>query len=309
MIQRSFAFSKMLSHKLLPVLFLSHGGGPAHRLDYKGSRFSELDKNSKSAAFLRELPHVLEEYTPLSTIRCILVVTAHWDEPEFTVDYQTGPQTKLVYDYYGFPKEAYAPYLTYPVETDLAIADKVYNLLKDNQIPVQKKDRGFDHGTFMPLSMAFPEAKIPVVQISLKSSYSVAEHFRLGELLRPLRKEGVLIIGSGQITHNLRAIGESDNGRSKQFTDFIYEQVNSLKTSSDYETFKQLFISETNKIPHYAYSHPTVEHFLPFLVSVAAGVHDNNSEGEEKSPQIVESKRIYEEMVMGSMAVDSYLFM
>ena len=314
----------MLSHNTLPVLFLSHGGGPAHALDFGSSPFSVIDKNSKSASFLRNLPKTLEKYTSLSVIRCILVVTAHWEEKEFTVDYQTGPETKLVYDYYGFPRESYAPYLTYPVPTDLAIADRIFNLLRSHGLPAAKKDRGFDHGTFMPLKIAFPEARIPVVQLSLKSNLDARDHFRLGEILRPLRKEGVLIIGSGQITHNLGAFGDPDSidTRTKQFTDFIYNQLTSIRSTSDYDNLKKLFAEETNKIPFYAFSHPRAEHFVPLYVAMAAGVNEIDQviptnevspsgttiSSETTEKKILEANRIYSEIVMGSMSIDSYLF-
>jgi aromatic ring-opening dioxygenase catalytic subunit (LigB family) len=95
------------------------------------------------------------------------------------------------------------------VKADLSVADWVVDLLTQADIPVEKKDRGFDHGTFIPLKVAYPEAKIPVVQLSLQSNLALAEQIRLGGVLQPLRDQAVLLIGSGQITHCLREMRQS----------------------------------------------------------------------------------------------------
>eukprot|EP01040_Poterioochromonas_malhamensis_P010208 gene10208-11103_t len=293
----------------LPTLFLSHGAGPAHALDYGGSRFSAVDKNSASADFLRSLPQRLEEYAPLNAIKAILVVTAHWEEPEFAVDYQDSGPTKLVYDYYGFDRKAYAPYLTYPAPTDLRVADRAFQLLQAAGIPAKKVNRGFDHGTFMPLLVSFPEAKIPVVQLSLKEGLDSAEHFRLGEILRPLREEGVLIIGSGSFTHSNGGMSQGPEGvrKAKEFMDHLHNALISIRSAEDYQRFKQIFLSpaETNKaFPHFDLMHSRTEHFVPLLVALAAGVNFV-SEGEGA---VVNTNRLYTELAAGTLALDAYLF-
>ncbi len=294
----------------LPTLFLSHGGGPAHALDNRGTPFAVIDKNSPSAHFLRSLPRKIEEYAPMSGVRAILIITAHWEESEFTVDYQNKGPTKLVYDYYGFDRKAYAPYLTYPVPTDLIVADRVFQLLQQNNIPARKQNRGFDHGTFMPMLISFPEAKIPVVQLSLKAGLDPAEHFRVGESLRPLREEGVLIIGSGSATHNLGAMdfsGRTD-ARAHTFLSALYTSLTSIKTEEDYQQFKQTFLnsSELNrKLPHFNLMHPRTEHFTPLLVAVAAGMNPAVS---ASNGIVFQPHRIYNEVVAGSLGLDSYLF-
>ncbi len=302
-------FSKRMSAKLLPTLFISHGGGPAHALDL-GSRFGAIDRNSKSASFMRSLRATIEKFATPNPIKCILVVTAHWEESVFTVDYQTGSKTKLVYDYYGFPAEAYAPHLTYPVKTDLKVADRVQELLGAANFPCEKKNRGYDHGTFMPLKISFPDADIPVVQLSLKSNLDLAEHIRLGEALRPLRKEGVLIIGSGQITHNLSALGEttSVDRRAVQFIDWIKNFFGSV-TAENYEQSKQTLINAERNVPHFRYMHPREEHFVPIVVAFAAGFNPEavNGQGEDGNVAF-KAHRLYTEVVMGSMAIDTYLF-
>jgi aromatic ring-opening dioxygenase catalytic subunit (LigB family) len=312
----------------LPTVFLSHGGGPAHALDFGTSSFSAIDKNSKSASFLRSLPTIIEKETnvAISDIRCFVVISGHWEEKEFTVDYQSNSSpssARLIYDYHGFPKEAYPPYFTYPVSTDLSVADRVFELLSSfntDLSSVSKKDRGFDHGTFMPLKISFPEAKIPIVQVSLKSNMKIEDHLRLGELLRPLRDEGVLIIGSGSMTHNLGGLDPSSSQpdrRTKAFTDFMFEKLTSIHSEEDYQKVKRFFIYESDdKIPFYHFHHPTTEHFIPLFVAFAAGMNSDQSASTSTSTTTASStlaesnhvKRIYEEIVLGTMAVDSYIF-
>jgi len=301
-----------MTDKLLPTLYVSHGGGPAHALDMTRSRFKDIDKNSKSAAFMRSLSSIVERYANPNPITCILVVTAHWEESVFTVDYQTG-KTKLVYDYGGFPAESYAPHLIYPVKTDLKVANRVYDLLKAANLPCEKEDRGFDHGTFMPLKIAYPDANIPVVQLSLKSSLDIADHIRLGEILRPLRKEGVLIIGSGQITHNLGALGDpygKPDKRSIEFTEWINTFLTGV-TAENYEESKRTLIAADRNIPHFRFSHPRTEHFVPLVVAFAAGFNPEASSSTESAETCApfRSVRLFDEVVLGSMAIDSYIFL
>eukprot|EP01031_Cornospumella_fuschlensis_P036704 gene36704-44525_t len=288
----------------LPVLFLSHGGGPAHLLDFGGTPFSAMDKNSRSADFMRNLSQVVKAHSSTTDIKCILVVSAHWEENSFTVDYQPSG-TKLIYDYYGFPDESYAPHLTYPVPTDLAVADRVAALLQQGGIVSKKANRGFDHGTFIPLKVAYPAATIPVVQLSLKRNLDLAEHVRVGELLQPLRKEGVLIIGSGQITHNLSAMRSSPNNgaidpKVSAFTDYVNNFLEATSTGN-YAEQKVRFAAMPSTAPHYAFNHPRDEHFVPLAVAFGAAFG---------STEAVETKaiRVYHEIVLGNMAVDSYLF-
>lgn len=291
---------------MLPVLFISHGGGPAHALDSRGSIFRSIDINSPSAAFMRSLPSVLSSNLPIDAKpQCFLVVSAHWEEPTFTVDFQPKA-TKLVYDYYGFPEEAYAPHLTYPVKTNLEVADRIVNLLNSHGITTTKKDRGFDHGVFMPLKVAFPEADIPVVQLSLRDGLSMAEHIRIGELLRPLRSEGVVIVASGQITHNLREIRTPRDEVDPRVVEFI-EYMHSLLTSTtpeSYEQSKEILTNIADYAPHFYWAHPRPEHFVP--LAVAFGASYIPREGGEASKPFVQ--RIYSEVVMGSMAMDSYIW-
>ena len=296
-----------------PVLFLSHGAGPAAMLNYAGTPFEVFDKNSLSAQFMRTVQKLVSDNNDNQPINSILVVSAHWEETEFTVDYQTG-QTKLLYDYYGFPEEAYAPHLTYPVPTDLKLAEKVHGMIsaagmKSN---LRAREGGFDHGVFAPMKLAFPEAKIPVVQVSLRRNLDLATHIRLGEVLAPLRKEGVLIIGSGQITHNMsEARGKPgvEDKRATAFTNWIRDLLEGTN-ESNYEERKQALIQAPTLAPNFAWAHPRTEHFVPIAVAFGAGacptINAAVSESCEGTHAVIH--RAFHQVAMGHMALDSYIF-
>jgi len=135
--------------------------------------------------------------------KAIVVISAHWEETNPTVVAAADPG--LLYDYYGFPDYTYAPHLTYPVKGDPALAARIMSLLEGAGLhPGSTTKRGFDHGVFIPLKLIFPQADIPVVQVSLMNSLDPARHVELGRALAPLRREGVLIVSSGSLTHNMR---------------------------------------------------------------------------------------------------------
>jgi aromatic ring-opening dioxygenase catalytic subunit (LigB family) len=304
----------------VPVLFLSHGAGPAALLNFKGSPLQELDSTSPSAAFLRNLQDVVTEVYPVQNIKSILVVSAHWEESSFTVDHQTGPTT-LLYDYYGFPAESYAPHLTYPVPTDTKLAEKVHQVLTDSGIQnsLRRREGGFDHGVFIPLKLAFPKADIPVVQVSLRSDLDMAAHIRLGEALAPLRNEGVLIIGSGQITHSDGSKhrlppGEIDP-RCIEFTNWIKDLLEGTN-EHNYEERKQTLIDAPKLAPHFTWQHPRPEHFIPLAVAFGASKPTPTgscaaTDTEGTCPAGTGSlsvKRLFHHVAMGRMATDSYIF-
>lgn len=242
-------------------------------------------------------------------IKSILVVSAHWEENHFQVDYQVG-QTTLLYDYGGFPKETYAPYLTYPVPTDLDLAERVYGLLASAGLKstlAPRQEGGFDHGVFVPLKLAYPEAKIPVVQVSLNRNLDIASHIRLGQALAPLRQEGVLIIGSGSITH-----GHGNTQQCEQFTEWMRDLLEGT-TEHNYEERKQALIKAPHDAPHYDVNHPRTEHFIPVAAAFGAckpqhsAVMSADGEAQEVSSKLV-VKRIFSGGGMGSLFLDSYVF-
>ena len=178
----------------MPSVYLPHGGGPAFFMEGgMGDMFRAM--GDFLAQFNRLLP---------ATPSAILVVTAHWEARVATLT--GGQHPELIYDYYGFPKETYS--ITYRAPGAPALAEKAAALLRQADIEVViDPEYGWDHGVFIPLKVMYPRADIPVVAMSLKAGLDPNEHSAIGAALRPLRDEGVLIVGSGMSYHNLSQMG------------------------------------------------------------------------------------------------------
>ena len=292
----------------MPSIFLFHGAGPGALLDAKGEFFEAFDKHSPSSGFMRNLNSMFQVKYQSPNIKSIVVFSAHWEESQVTVDYTTGP-TKLLYDYYGFPPETYAPHMTYPITTDLKLAERIHGLLNDAGVPnkLQPRKEGFDHGTFIPMKLAFPESNIPIVQVSLQKNRNIADHIRLGEALAPLRDEGVLLIGSGALTHNLRALDPSGriDPRAVAFVGHMNELLTGLN-EHNYEERKQQLIDVPSRAPHFTAMHPRAEHFLP--VAVAFGTAIPRRTGSNGEVSRVSVRREYHEIAMVTFCADSFVF-
>jgi aromatic ring-opening dioxygenase catalytic subunit (LigB family) len=178
----------------LPTLFIPHGGGPCFFMDW-----DPPDTWHRMAEYLRRVPDDVEVRP-----RALVVISGHWEEKVVTI--QNNPAPPLLYDYYGFPESTYQ--ITFPAPGAPEIAARIAVLLKAAGIEcTYDHARGFDHGVFIPLKVAFPKADVPIVQVSLLASMDPAEHIRLGQALAPLRDEDVLIIGSGMSYHNMPCAG------------------------------------------------------------------------------------------------------
>jgi aromatic ring-opening dioxygenase catalytic subunit (LigB family) len=230
------------------IVYFSHGGGPLPLLGDPSHR--------AMIRFMKQLGNVLPR--PKS----IVVVSAHWEEEKPTLI--ASPTPWLLYDYYGFPKEAYE--ITYPALGNPDLAKSIATLLGD---AVLSETRGFDHGMFIPLSLMYPEASIPTIQLSLLSSLSAADHWNLGEKLRPLLDEDILFIGSGFSFHNIRQFWKGDDEQNNAFQNFL---IDTCSTDKPIESRKQALIHWENA-PYARYCHPREEHLLPLLVcqSLAQG--------------------------------------
>jgi len=183
----------------MPALFIPHGGGPCFFMDW-----NPPDTWNKQREFLEALPASLPQKP-----KALLVISGHWEEQQFTV--QKNPNPPLLFDYGGFPPHTYE--LTWPAPGDPALSDRVKSLLDDAGFPTNiDTARGYDHGVFIPLKVAFPEADIPCVQLSLRSDLDPAAHLTIGRALAPLRDEGVLIIGSGNTYHNMQKMMRAMQG-------------------------------------------------------------------------------------------------
>jgi len=240
----------------MPTYFLSHGGGP-----WPWLTGPMRDAMGELEASLRRLPAELP-----TAPTAILMVSGHWEEPTFTV--QTSPNPPMVYDYGGFPEHTYR--ISYPAPGSPALASRVAELLRAAAIPVaEDPTRGFDHGMFAPMAAAWPDADVPVVQISLKRGYDPEEHLAVGRALAPLRDEGVLILGSGLSYHNLGLMGPGASGPSKAFDDWLGAVLLEREGAERSEALVHWASAPSARV-----AHPREDHLLPLMVIVGASEHD-----------------------------------
>jgi aromatic ring-opening dioxygenase catalytic subunit (LigB family) len=245
-----------------PTIYLPHGGGPCFFMDWT---MGPKDTWDRTAAWLRSIGGSLPE-TPAS----MLVVSAHWEETLPTVTASEKPT--LLYDYSGFPKHTYE--LTWPAPASPDLSKRVRSLLEGAGIPSQEDDRrGFDHGVFVPLKVAFPEPTVPVVQLSLRRGLDPAEHIAIGRALAPLRDEGVLILGSGMSYHNMRGF-MTDAGReqSTHFAEWL------AKTIAEDPPARDRDLTKWTEAPDARACHPREEHLLPLMVVAGAAGDDRGRE-------------------------------
>jgi 4,5-DOPA dioxygenase extradiol len=229
------------SSSTMPVVFLAHGAPPL--LDDAGW-IAEL------AAWAEAMPRP----------RAIVVVSAHWEHRPLAIG-ATRP-LPLIYDFHGFPDRFYQ--LVYPSPGAPEVAQRIRGLLADARIPcVDEPDRGLDHGSYIPLMCMYPAADIPVLQISLPSESS-AELLEVGRALAPLRREGVLVIGSGFLTHNLRAWRGQDGtpAWASEFDAWAADAIGRRDIDA--------LLDYRRRAPGVREALPTHEHFVPLLVSAGA---------------------------------------
>src|ERR1700756_2753925 len=179
----------------LPTLFIPHGGGPWPFMEVM---HGPPDTWDRLAAYLRGLDQSLGVRP-----KAVLVISGHWEEARPTVNVSAQPP--LLFDYYNFPEHTYR--LTYPAPGAPELAHRVEALLAGAGFKTDEDgERGYDHGVFIPFMLVYPDADVPIVQLSLQEGLDPATHLAIGRALAPLRDEGVLIIGSGMSYHNLREL-------------------------------------------------------------------------------------------------------
>ncbi len=239
----------------LPTFYISHGGGP----------WPWIPEMRKSMPLLEQ--SLVDIVASLAAQpRAILVISGHWDERTFTV--MTNPRPPMVYDYYGFPEYTYQ--ITYPAPGAPGYAKRATELLGNAGINVNTDDQqGFDHGTFAPLSIMYPNADMPIFQLSLQSSFDPEAHLAAGRALAPLREEGVLIVGSGLSYHNLGLRGMGARAPSQAFDDWLQ---NTLR-EHDGEA-RSALLCEWSKAPAARICHPREDHLLPLMVVTGAAEAD-----------------------------------
>jgi len=242
---------------------VSHGGGPSFFLPATG-RFADIGSGSGTMKTLQDIPRqlgLLGERKP----KALVLISAHWESSGIIQIAAKPKYDELFYDYYGFPDETYQ--LQYTAPGSVEVAKRVDSLLRSANIPSKlNTERNWDHGLFIPLKVMFPAADIPCVEMSIDSSLDPAFHIALGKALQPLRDEGVLIIGSGFITHNFQP---SEAG-SKAFVNAIKPL---LITATPSEREKGLI--EWSKLPGARASHNREEHLIPLHVVAGAAGEDH----------------------------------
>ena len=245
-----------MSTSRFPVYFVSHGGGPWPWME---------DRRAAFAKTVREIG-ALPQRLPARP-KAVLVITGHWEAPQFTVS--TSPRPPMDYDYYGFPEHTYQ--LQYPAPGSPALAARVRGLLEGAGLPCgEDPQRGFDHGTFVPLYLMYPEADVPVVLLSMKSSYDPREHLQAGQALQPLRDEGVLILGSGLTYHNMRGFNQDTS--TAPATAFE-EWLNLAITQPDAQRRNEM-LAHWQEAPAARLAHPREDHLIPLMVAAGAAGKD-----------------------------------
>lgn len=258
-----------------PTFFLSHGGGPWPWLKKEMPFFEELER------LLKSIPGQLPEKP-----KAVLVVSGHWEESEFTV--MSAAHPKMVYDYGGFPDFTY--HIKYPAPGFPDLAIQIQKILNDaGMIAYLNSERGFDHGTFSMMYPIFPNAEVPIVQVSMRRGYDPEEHIKLGRALAPLRREGVLILGSGNSYHNMRFPSDGVE-KSEQFDQWLND---TLVRSAPDKRLERLLNWE--KAPGARNVQPREDHFIPLMVAVGA------AEGEQ-------AKLLLKDYLNGGFATSSFRF-
>ena len=238
----------------LPTFYIPHGGGPCFFMEWT---MGPRDTWDRMAAWLRGIADSL-----LAPPRALLVISAHWETPVPTVTTAAAPP--LYYDYYGFPPHTYE--LRWPAPGSPDLAARIRVLLGNAGIAsAEDSRRGLDHGVFIPLKVAFPEAQLPTVQLSLQSGLDPTTHLAIGRALAPLRDEGVLILGSGMSYHNMRGFMKpSSLSPSRRFDAWLAETISADPVERDER------LVHWQQAPAAREAHPREEHLLPLMVAAGA---------------------------------------
>ncbi|HET8608125.1 MAG TPA: class III extradiol ring-cleavage dioxygenase [Burkholderiales bacterium] len=257
---------------MFPTLFASHGA-PTLALD-----------PGKTGEALRRLA------ADIARPQAILVASAHWSGSALALGASEHPET--IHDFGGFPEALYQIEYSAPGAPDLArhaqqlLAAQGFDAALDT-------GRGLDHGAWVPLRLMYPDADIPVTQISLQSRLGPKHHYRIGEALAPLRDDGVLILASGSLTHNLYEIGAFDpDASTPEWVEGFRQWIAQRIEANDIDTL----LRYRELAPAAVRNHPTDEHFLPLFVALGAAGSDYHA------------KRIDSGMTYGILAMDAYVF-
>ncbi len=246
---------------IFPTLFIAHGGGPCFFMD-PGPGYPP-DLWDRLADYLRGIPATIGRRP-----QAVLVISAHWESGRPAV--LARSRHTLLFDYYGFPEHTYQ--LTYPAVGSPEVAARVRELLGRAGIASdEENERGLDHGVFVPFKLIYPDADVPIVQLSLLHNLDAAQHLALGRALAPLRREGVLIVGSGNSYHNLREFfspGAASGLASEQFDSWLGNAIESPQVD------RERLLAHWSEAPGARASHPRSEHLMPLMVAAGAAGND-----------------------------------
>jgi aromatic ring-opening dioxygenase catalytic subunit (LigB family) len=234
-----------------PTFFIPHGGGPCFFMDDPTGMWTGM------ANFLRGLPATLP-----ARPKAILVVSGHWETEGFTLTGAAKPE--LLFDYYNFPKHTYQ--LRYDAPGAPELAQRAARLLAAAGLPSRiDAERGLDHGVFVPLKVAFPDADIPIVEMSVDTGLDPALHLAAGRALASLRDEGVLIVATGMSFHNMRGYNDPRfTIPSEQFDGWLSDSL-ALNVEARDERLKSW-----EQAPAARLAHPDAEHLLPVMIAAGA---------------------------------------
>ncbi|WP_111859328.1 DODA-type extradiol aromatic ring-opening family dioxygenase [Acinetobacter sp. CFCC 10889] len=252
----------------LPGLFISHGSPMlALNPEQVGPALNRLSLN-------------------LPKPQAIVVMSAHWESQALEVSTAVRPETW--HDFRGFPPELYE--MRYPASGDPQFAEEILHLLAEAHLTAHANStRPRDHGVWMPLLHMYPEADIPVVEISLPMNMHADEIYKIGQALAPLREKQILLIGSGSITHNLRELSwNGDNNNVPEWASTFRNYVVNKLTHSDYDA-----VLDWSNIPFVQRNHPTIEHFAPLFFAMGTGTRFSV---------------VHSSFSMGSLGMDIYRF-
>jgi 4,5-DOPA dioxygenase extradiol len=252
----------------LPTVFLSHGS-PMHALDpgAAGKVWAKLG---------RALPRP----------RALLIASAHWETNLPTLT--SGREPETMHDFFGFPEPLYQ--LRYPVSGAPEVAERALALLKETGFTAASDGcRGLDHGAWAPLLYMYPDADVPVVQVSIQTALGPRHHLALGRALGTLAREGILIIGSGHMTHNLRE-RRGDTAKPLAYVREFQQWVDAAIRAHDFDALADY----RARNPHGVRAHPSEEHFLPLFFALGAA-------GAGYRPE-----RLYAGVDSGVLAMDAY---
>ncbi|MFK7988565.1 MAG: class III extradiol ring-cleavage dioxygenase [Sandaracinaceae bacterium] len=240
----------------MPSIYLPHGGGPwpwaPAFTPALASEYALLQQ------YIESIPAALPR-RPTG----IVIVSAHWEAAVPTVLVSERPT--MLYDYSGFPQNTYE--LSWPAPGSPQLARRVRRLIEGVDISTaEESDRGFDHGVFVPLKLAFPRADIPTVQLSLDAGYDPQKHLTIGRALAPLRDEGILVLGSGMSWEDFRA---RDLVRRSNAFDAWFKETATAEPSN-----RNLALRDWTRAPYARVAHPHEEHLLPMMVAAGAAGED-----------------------------------